>query len=108
MTDQDTLIEFSVIPIGQNENDSIAPTVAHVVKRVKTSGLPSQVHSLGTVVEGGLDECIDLLKDCLRDALKDAPRVTASVRLDIRPGHPGRIEASVRSVEEKWREEAVG
>lgn len=107
MKEEDTLIEFSIIPVGQNETDSISPTVAKVVKRVKTAGLASEVHSMGTVVEGRLDQCLDLLKDCVRDALQEAPRVTASIRMDVRPGHSGRIESNVQSVEEKWRKEPV-
>lgn len=104
MKPEDTLIEFNVVPIGNATNDSISPTVAKVVKHVKQSGLPSEIHAMGTVVEGCLDECLELVKTCVREVLKEAPRVSASVRIDVRPGHSGRIEGSVRSVEEKWRE----
>lgn len=103
MKPEDTLIEFNVIPVGHIENDSISPIIAKVVRKVKTSGLPNEIHSMGTVVEGRLDECLDLVKECIREALKETPRVTASVRLDVRPGHAGRMESSVRSVEEKWK-----
>lgn len=107
MKDKDTLVEFSVVPIGHSETDSIGQTVAKVVKRVKDSGLANETHSMGTVVEGGIDQCLDLVKECIGEALKEVPRVTASIRLDVRPGHPGRIEANVRSVEEKLRKETV-
>lgn len=101
MKKEDTLVEFSIIPVGQNQSDSISPTVAKVARRIKSSNMPNEIHSMGTVVEGQLDDCMDLIKDCVRDALEDVTRVTASIRLDVRPGHAGRIQASVRSVEEK-------
>lgn len=101
MKQEDTLIEFSIIPMGHSESDSISPTVAKVADRVKRSNLPSEIHSMGTVVEGSLEECLDMIKSCVREALEDVPRVTASIRLDIRPGHLGRMRESVRSVEEK-------
>lgn len=101
MKSEDTLVEFSVIPVGHIESDSISPTVAKVAKHIKRSNLPSEIHSMGTVLEGPLEECLDLIKECVREALEDVPRVSASIRLDVRPGHPGRMQASVRSVEEK-------
>lgn len=101
MKQENTLIEFSIVPVGHSDSDSISPTVAKVADRVKRSNLASEIHSMGTVVEGPLEECLDLIKDCVREALDDVPRVTASIRLDVRPGHPGRMRESVRSVEEK-------
>lgn len=107
MQTEDTLLEFSVTPVGHNPTDSIRPTIAKVVKKVKTSGLPNEIHAMGTVVEGELDACLDLVKECVREVLKEGPRVSATVRLDVRPGHPGRMEASVKSVEENWKANPV-
>lgn len=91
---EDTLLEFSTIPLGQAESDSISPVVA--------SGFQGkEIHSMGTVMEGPREDCLELIKDCIREALEDVPRLSASIRLDIRPGHTGRIQANVRSVEDK-------
>lgn len=104
MHSEDTLLEFSIIPMGGNGTDSISPTVTKAVKRIKTSGLPSETHAMGTLVEADLNQCLDLVKACIRDALGEVPRVTASIRLDVRPGHSGRIHASVQSGEEKFHQ----
>lgn len=101
MKESDTLVEFSIVPIGHTEHESTSQTVAKVAKLIKHSPLSSEIHSMGTVIEGPLDECMDLLKNCLREALTDVPRVTASINIDVRPGHPGRIQGNVRSIEEK-------
>jgi uncharacterized protein YqgV (UPF0045/DUF77 family) len=53
---------------------------------------------MGTVVEGSLDECFDLIKVCIRDVLKDNARVTASVKVDVRPGKRGRIRSKVEAI----------
>lgn len=93
-------MEFSIVPI-HTETDSISTTVARVAQVVRQSSLPHEIHAMGTIAEGDLDSCLDLVKDCLREALQDVSRVTASVRLDVRPGHAGRLQRSVQSVEEK-------
>lgn len=97
---EDTLIEFSITPVGDS-SDSMSPVIAKVADRVRGSGMPNEVHAMGTVVEGQLDDCLDLLKQCLREAMEDKSRLTATVRLDLRPGHSGRIKGSVESVAEK-------
>jgi len=94
--DENTLVEFSITPLGMGE--SVSPYVARCVQKVRTSGLNYELHSMGTIVEGSLDECFDLIKDCMRDLLKDAPRVTAAIKVDLRPGNRGRIKSKVHSV----------
>lgn len=100
---EETLIEFSITPIGGDDSTSISPVVTRAVERVKTSGLSHEVHAMGTIVEGQLEDCLALVRECVRDALRESPRVAASVRLDVRPGHTGRIEQNVKSVKQQER-----
>jgi uncharacterized protein (TIGR00106 family) len=93
---EDTLVEFSISPLGVG--DSVSPYVARCVKRIEASGLQHELHSMGTIVEGSLDECFDLIKTCIREVSKDSSRVTASIKLDLRPGKRGRIQSKVESV----------
>ncbi len=98
---RDTLIEFSVTPLGVG--GSVSGHVARCVKKIRGSGLPNELHSMGSIVEGTLEECLDLLKSCIEDTLTDAPRASVSVKMDVRPGQTGRIRAKVQAVEEKLR-----
>ncbi len=96
---KDTLMEFSVMPLGAGE--SISTPIAKVVSKVRDSGLPHQVQPMGTVVESELDACLDLIRASAHEVLQHAPRTMINIRLDIRPGHEGRIQHNVDVVQAK-------
>ena len=56
---------------------------------------------MGTIVEGGRDEVMDLVGQCPREAPQDAPRALTTITIDDRLGKPDRITEKVRSVEAK-------
>jgi len=93
------LLEFSVTPLGEGE--SVSRHVARCVELVAASGLDYRLHAMGTIVEGDLPTVLDLMRRCIERVAEDCPRVTCSAKLDYRPGHAGRLDAKVRSVEEK-------
>jgi uncharacterized protein (TIGR00106 family) len=93
------LLEMSIVPMGVGE--SVSQYVAECVDLVDKSGLAYEVHSMGTIVEGELDEVIDLMRACIERMAKHSERVTCSAKLDYRRGKSGRITAKVDSVEQK-------
>ncbi len=99
---EETLIEFSVTPLGAGA--SVSPYVARCAKVVRASGLPSELHAMGTLVEASLDQCFDLVKACVRAQLTDCPRVSVALKMDVRPGHTGRLRGKVESVERHLRD----
>lgn len=98
---KDALVEFSITPLGVG--GSVSGHVARVTKIIRDSGLDNELHSMGTIIEGTLDECFDLIKDCIRATLTDSPRASVAIKMDVRPGHEGRIKAKVSSVESKLK-----
>ena len=66
---------------------------------VEQSGLEYQLHAMGTLVEGELNQVLDILRRCVEAVAADHPRVTCSAKLDLRRGHSGRLKAKVTSVE---------
>ncbi len=93
------LAQFSMVPLGVGV--SVSKYVAKIVKIVDDSGLPYKLHAMGTIIEGEWDEVMNLIKKC-RDALmEEVERVVIDIKIDDRKGAKGRIEAKVRSVEEK-------
>jgi uncharacterized protein (TIGR00106 family) len=93
------LLEMSIVPMGVGE--SVSQYVAECVDLVDKSGLAYEVHSMGTIVEGELDEVIDLMRACIERMAKHSDRVTCSAKLDYRRGKSGRLTAKVDSVEQK-------
>jgi uncharacterized protein YqgV (UPF0045/DUF77 family) len=56
---------------------------------------------MGTIVEGELDQVLDVLRRCFEAMAQDCDRITCTAKLDYRRGCQGRLETKVASVEEK-------
>jgi uncharacterized protein (TIGR00106 family) len=93
------LLEMSITPLGKGE--SVSQYVAECIKIVEESGLDYELHAMGTIVEGELDEVLDLMRRCVERVAEHSDRVTCAAKLDFRRGHSGRIKSKVQSVEEK-------
>ncbi len=91
--------EFSITPIGAGE--SVSTYVARCEKIVRASGLPHKLTPMGTVIEGEWDEVLTVIRACHMAVRADNRRVSTLIRIDDREGPAGRLEAKIRSVEEK-------
>lgn len=93
------LLEMSITPLGKGE--SVSAYVAECVDIIDRSGLPYELHSMGTIVEGELDQVLDLMRHCIEQMAKHSKRVTCAAKLDYRRGHSGRLKSKVASIEQK-------
>ncbi len=93
------LLEFSMVPIGKG--DSISPYVARCLDIVDGSGLDYRLTAMGTIVEGEVDQVLEIMRRCLDALATDCDRITCTAKLDYRKGQAGRLDAKVKSVEEK-------
>jgi uncharacterized protein (TIGR00106 family) len=93
------LVEFSVVPIGSGQ--SVSKYVAECLKLVEASGLDYKINPMGTVVEGGYDEVMDVVRRCHMRVMGMCPRVITSVKIDDRRGKSGMLESKIASVEAK-------
>ncbi len=93
------LLEFSITPLGAGE--SVSQFVAKAVDVIDKSGLDYQLHAMGTVVEGDIDQLLDVLKECINTMMADCDRVSVSAKIDVRKGHPRALDAKVASVEKQ-------
>jgi uncharacterized protein (TIGR00106 family) len=93
------LLEMSITPLGKGE--SVSQYVAECVEIIDRSGLAYELHAMGTIVEGELDEVLDLMRRCIEQVATHSDRVTCAAKLDFRRGHTGRIKSKVASVEAK-------
>ena len=93
------LLEFSVTPLGAGE--SVSKYVARAVDVVDSSGLDYRLHAMGTVVEGNLDQLLDVLKRAIEAVAANCDRVSVAAKIDYRKGHPGALDAKVASVEKQ-------
>ncbi|HEX3868796.1 MAG TPA: MTH1187 family thiamine-binding protein [Pirellulales bacterium] len=92
------LLEFSLSPMDKGQ--SVSPYVARCLRIIDATGLDYRLHAMGTIVEGELDEVLDVLRRCMEALIEDCDRVTGSAKLDFRRGYRGRLDAKVASVEQ--------
>src|SRR5215831_3719326 len=93
------LLEMSIMPLGKGE--SVSAYVAECVDIIDRSGLAYELHAMGTIVEGELDQVLELMKRCIEQVAKHSDRVTCAAKLDLRRGQSGRLKSKVDSVEQK-------
>jgi len=93
------LVAFSVTPLGVGED--VADYVADAVRVVRDSGLPNRTDAMFTTVEGDWDEVMDVVRRAVDAVAAKAPRVSLSLKADVRPGVTGALDAKVEAVERR-------
>ena len=93
------LLEFSIVPLGKGE--SVSQYVARSLQIIDESGLDYRLGSMGTTIEGELDEVLAVMKQCMEAMAADCDRITCSAKFDYRKGGGGRLDAKVARVEEQ-------
>jgi uncharacterized protein (TIGR00106 family) len=91
------LVAFSVTPLGVGE--AVAEYVADAVRAVRASGLPNRTDAMFTSVEGDWDEVMDVVKQAVDAVAAKAPRVSLTLKADIRPGVSGALDAKVEALQ---------
>ena len=95
------VMEISVVPIG-TDNPSISHYVAECVAIVKEKGLPYELSSMGTNVEGELRDLLWVAERMHELPFKrGAQRVVTSMRIDDRRDKRLSIRGKKEAVEKK-------
>jgi uncharacterized protein (TIGR00106 family) len=93
------LLDFSMFPLDKGE--SLSTYVARSLDIIDRSGLNYHCHSMGTTLEGDLDEALRVVRQCFEAMATDCDRIECSVKIDYRKGRSGRLDGKVASVEQK-------
>ncbi|MGB9691808.1 MAG: MTH1187 family thiamine-binding protein [Candidatus Sumerlaeaceae bacterium] len=92
------LAEFSIAPLLGHEEHLSGP-VAEMLKIVDESGLPYELHAMGTIIEGEWNEVMPVIEKCYRYMSERFPRVSVIIKIDDARGRTGRLRGKVESVE---------
>jgi uncharacterized protein (TIGR00106 family) len=92
------LVAFSISPTATSEDGSVSEAVAAAVRVVKESGLPWELTSMFTTVEGEWDEVMAVVKRAVDVVAEVSPRVGLVLKADLRPGFEGQLTAKVDRV----------
>jgi len=102
------IVAFSVAPAGavseDSSSDSVSAAVTAAVRVVRDSGLPYELNSMFTLVEGEWDEVMDVVRRAVEAASAGATRTSLVLKADIRPGHTGELRGKVTRVQERLAE----
>jgi len=93
------LLEFSMSPFDKGE--SLSKYVSNSLKIIHESGIPYRINPMGTVLEGNWDEVMGVVKSCFDKMNQDCSRIAISIKMDYRKGKEGRLQAKIKSVEDK-------
>jgi uncharacterized protein (TIGR00106 family) len=91
------LLDFSMTPLGKGE--SVSPYVARCLEVVAASGLDYRLHSMGTTLEGDLDQVWAVVRRCFEVLEPDCERISCSIKIDSRKGPGGRLASKVEKVQ---------
>lgn len=94
------LVAFSISPAVTDDKGGVSEAVAAAVKVIRDSGLPWELNSMFSTVEGEWDKVMAVVKRAVDVVAEVSPRVGLVLKADIRPGYEGQMRAKVERVEE--------
>ncbi|GAA5163709.1 MTH1187 family thiamine-binding protein [Ornithinimicrobium tianjinense] len=92
------LFAFSVAPTSADGSGSVSAAVADAVRVVRESGLPYELTSMFTTIEGDWDEVMPVIKAACDAVAAHGPRVSLVLKADLRPGFTDQLTAKVDRV----------
>jgi uncharacterized protein (TIGR00106 family) len=102
------IMEISVVPVGTG-SPSVSPFVAECVKIVEQHGLQYEVTSMGTEVEGELEELLNVaLQMHLVPFSKGAQRVVTTIKIDERRDKELKITEKKQAVLKRFKGRKAG
>jgi len=102
------IMEISVVPVG-TQSPSVSPFVAECVRIVDQQGLHYEITSMGTEVEGAVEELLSLAGQMHRAPFrKGAQRVVTTIRIDERRDKELKIAGKKKAVLKRLRGREAG
>ena len=95
------LVAFSISPTPADGSGSVSEAVAAAVRVVRESGLPWELNSMFTTIEGDWDEVMAVVKSAVEVVAAVSPRVGLVLKADLRPGYEGQMTAKVERIESR-------
>ncbi len=90
------IAELSVFPM--DKGISVSPYVARVVKIIESSGLPHELNSMGTCLEGEWPAVFKVVDQCFNVLQTDCDRIYMTIKVDYRKNRFGGLNSKVASV----------
>ncbi len=93
------MLEFSMYPIDKGE--SLSEYVSESLKIIAKSGVSYRLGPMGTVLEGGWDEVMEVVQQCYERMKQNCSRITCHISIDYREGRVDGLTGKIESVQKK-------
>jgi len=95
------IAELTIFPVGSGT--SLSDYVAEVLKVIHNSGLKYELHSMGTNVEGDIEDIARVVKMCHQALFnKGCKRIATTIKIDDRKDKTYSMEKKVKVVKKKY------
>lgn len=91
-----TVAALCIAPSGVG--DELSEYVADAVKVIRDSGLKNETNAMFTNIEGEFDDVMRVVRDATMTLVSKGYRTGVILKLDIRPGFSGQIDAKAALV----------
>ncbi|HPP52185.1 MAG TPA: MTH1187 family thiamine-binding protein, partial [Thermoguttaceae bacterium] len=91
------LLDFTMFPL--DKGPSVSQYVARSLEIIEASGLDYRTHAMGTILEGPLDRCLEVVRQCFEAMAQDCDRIECIIKFDYRRDRVGGLESKVAKVE---------
>jgi uncharacterized protein (TIGR00106 family) len=94
------LIEFAMFPT--DKGSSVSEYVSEVIKMIRADYSSYRLTAMGTIVETEtVPEALEVIQKAHQVLDRHAERIYASIKMDIRKNHSGRMEGKIKSIQDK-------
>jgi uncharacterized protein (TIGR00106 family) len=94
------ILEISVVPVGSSTT-SFSSNVTQAVNIIREKGLNYQVTPTATVIEGSLDDIMEVAKQIHQNEISNGTqRVVTNICIDDRIDKPMTLEHQIEAVED--------
>ena len=94
---QQVIAEFSMFPV--DKGISLSPYVARVLDVVDQSGIDYELHAMGTILEGELEEVFAVIRRCHSVLEEECDRIETIIKMDYRKGRHHQRHNKTEAVE---------
>jgi uncharacterized protein (TIGR00106 family) len=96
------LLGISLIPVGTN-SASFSSSVTGAVKTIEDRGLKYQITPTETIIEGQLDELLEVAKEIHQNAMASTTRIITNITIDERRDKQVNMDEQVDIVTQSLR-----
>lgn len=92
-----TIVELTIFPT--DKGSSVSPYVARALRVIQNSGLPYELNSMGTCIEGEWDALMSVVHSCFEELRQDCDRIYLVMKADYRKNRKRGLSGKVISVQ---------